>query len=245
MLPEIASNTGSRDRLQARLLGLAALFIILQASAITLAPAARARSFDEPLHWGHWLWAGAWLLTMGVSHLASVRYLPARDPFLLPVAALLTGWGGLTIWRLFPYFGQRQALWLLVIVAIFIPGMRLPSHLDFLRRYKYVWITTGLLLTALTLILGTNPQGEGPRMWLGCCGLYFQPSEPLKLLFIVYLAAYLAGLLYFPRQDGRGTQTGEAQGQANLIPLLAPTLILFGLSLALWAPPPSFYSSMR
>jgi len=31
-------------------------------------------------------------------------------------------------------------------------------------------------------------MGFGPRLWLGCCGVYLQPSEPLKLLLIVFLA---------------------------------------------------------
>jgi len=75
----------------------------------------------------------------------------------------------------------------------------------------------------MTLILGTNPLGYGPRLWLGCCGLYFQPSEPLKLLLVVYLAAYLAGLDPFYLSRHRG----------SLLPLLAPTLLMTGLAMAL------------
>lgn len=64
-----------------------------------------------------------------------------------------------------------------------------------MRRYKYLWLTFGLLLTALTLVFGRNPAGGDEHLWLGCCGIYFQPSEPLKLLLIIYLAAYLADRL--------------------------------------------------
>jgi cell division protein FtsW (lipid II flippase) len=66
-----------------------------------------------------------------------------------------------------------------------------------MRRYKYLWLTGGLLLTALTLIFGTNPTGGSQRLWLGGYGLYFQPSEPLKLLLVVYLAAYFADRIPF------------------------------------------------
>ena len=93
-----------------------------------------------------------------------------------------------------PYFGLRQALWLLVAAGLFILGLRLPPDLNYLRRYKYLWLTGGLLLTALTLLFGTNPPGpNSPACGWAAAASYFQPSEPLKLLLVVYLAAYLAG----------------------------------------------------
>jgi cell division protein FtsW (lipid II flippase) len=93
--------------------------------------------------------------------------------------------------------------------------------LTYLRKFKYIWLTSGLLLTAVTLILGTNPMGAGPRLWLGCCGFYFQPSELLKLLLIIYLAAYLAD------------RPVESSQPSRLLPLLIPTLIMTGLALLL------------
>src|SRR3970282_1882196 len=96
----------------------------------------------------------------------SKRFLPKRDPYLLPVAAVLSGWGMLTIWRLLPAFGLRQTLWLVVAAVVLILGLRLPNHLAFLRRYKYLWLTGGLFLTLMTLLLGTNPaSGASPRLW--------------------------------------------------------------------------------
>jgi hypothetical protein len=182
----------SVDRTQARFLALAAVFVALYALVLTLSPSLREGGGESGLLWGPWLGFVVWLVAFGVAHVQSARLLPDRDPFLLPIAALLSGWGMLTIWRLLPTFGLRQSLWLLVSVAVLVLGFRLPNDLVFLRRYKYLWLTGSLLLTGLTLFLGTNPMGDGPRMWLGCCGIYLQPSEPLKLMLIAYLAAYMA-----------------------------------------------------
>ena len=119
-------------------------------------------------------------------------------------------------------------------LVVFLLGLRLPSNLSFLRRYKYLWLTSGLLLTALTLVFGTNPLGYGPRLWLGCCGLYLQPSEPLKLLLIVYLSAYFAdwsGLL-----TTQPSPIPNSPGVRRLVPqfqILVPTLIMTGLALLL------------
>jgi len=217
-------------QIQGRLLSLAFLFTLFFAAALTLSPAARERSWQVDYRFAHWLGLLAWAGIFLVAHRETSRRTPDIDPYLLPTAALLSGWGMLTVWRLYPDFGLRQTLWLLISVGVFILGLRLPSDLSFLRRYKYVWLTSGLALTGLTLVLGVNPMGSGPRMWLGCCGVYLQPSEPLKLLLIVYLAAYLSG----GRRDHQGQLSlPPALASGSLIPLLAPTLIMTSLALLL------------
>jgi cell division protein FtsW (lipid II flippase) len=223
------------NKTQARLLLLAGLFLVLYATAITLAPAARARSWQVDLRWGHWASLLLWIALALAAHFLSARWLPDRDPYLIPIAALLSGWGLLTIWRLYPGFGVRQSVWLLVTIGIVLAGLRMPAVVSFLRRYKYIWLTGGLLLTGLTLLFGTNPSGgSNQRLWLGCCGIYFQPSEPLKLLLIAYLAAYLADRRsYLTSVASLSKSTWSTKITTPLLPLLAPTLIMTGLALLL------------
>ncbi len=217
------SASAQTDRIQGRLFLLAGLFMFFYAASLTLSPAVRARSWQVSYRWDHWIAVGVWAALFWVVHRETSRRLPARDPYLVPIAGLLSGWGVLTIWRLSPAVGLRQTLWLGFILLLLLAGLRLPAGLGFLRRYKYLWLTGGLLLTGLTIFLGTNPSGGGlPRLWLGCCGVYFQPSEPLKLLLLIYLAAYLADRLV----------AGSAQF-TSLLPLLAPTLLMTGLALLL------------
>jgi cell division protein FtsW (lipid II flippase) len=229
------------DRVQARLLNLAALFIVLYATILSLSPSARLHTWSVNFRWQHWLGVMIWLLGVNLAHRQLAKHLPGRDPYLLPLAALLSGWGMLTIWRLSASFGLRQSAWLLAALLIFTLGLRLPVDLDFLRRYKYIWLTGGLLLTALTLIFGTNPVGAGlPRLWLGCCGFYFQPSEPLKLLLIVYLASYLASIFSpvvamhpFKERYRQNTLQLDRAGGAVFLPQIAPTILMTGLAIAL------------
>ncbi len=199
--------------IQGRLVQIAAGFLFLQALLITLAPAVRVRSWDADYNWSQWSAFILWIALAFLAHREIARRLPDADPYLFPSAALLSGWGLLAIWRLDPNFGSRQTLWFLISLVVFIFGLRLTT-LDFLRRYKYLLLTSGLILTALTLLFGTNPGGFGPRLWLGCCNVYFQPSEPLKLLLIAYLAAYLADKL---------------PSRLRAIHILYPTLILGGI----------------
>jgi cell division protein FtsW (lipid II flippase) len=204
------------ESIQSRLLVLAAVFLFLYSLALTFSPAVRARSWNVDLRWSHWIGLGIWALAFALAQTRIRQRLPESDPLLLPIASLMSGWGLLTIWRLDPVFGLRQTGWLAVSIFVLIASLHWNSSLNFLRRYRYLWLLGGLLLTALTLIFGVNPQGGGPRLWLGCCGFYFQPSEPLKLLLIVYLAAYLAD---------------RPPSSQRLAPMLVPTVLLTGVAL--------------
>ncbi len=206
------------DLIQSRLLRWAGYFLFVNSVILTLSPAVRERSWDVDYRLSHWVGFLAWVVLMTLADRATIKHLPERDPYLLPVAAFLSGWGLLTIWRLDEVFGVRQMIWLGVSTIVFILALYVPKNLSFLRRYKYILLSGGLLITALTLLFGTNPLGIGPRLWLGCCGVYFQPSEPLKLLLVIYLSAYLADRINI---------------RLSSLPLLIPTLVVTGLALLL------------
>lgn len=203
---------------QSDLLKIAAVFLILQSVIITLSPGVRDRTWDVDYRWSHWVALALWGFFASRAHGAILKRLPDADPYLFPAAALLSGWGLLTVWRLDSTFGARQAIWLGTSMLVLYFGVRLPIILDSIRKYKYLLLSVGLILTSLTLFFGTNPLGYGPRLWLGCCGIYFQPSEPLKLLLVAYLAAYLADRLPI---------------QLSTLSLLYPTLLLSGIAILL------------
>ena len=193
-------------------------FVTLYAILLTFAPIVRLRTWEAGISGWHWVSFSIWLVGFLLLYRQIGRLAPGADPYLLPLLMLLSGWGLLAISRLDANLGLRQAIWIALGLVLFWYGLRFQSALAFLRHYKYIWLTVGLAVTALTLVLGTYPGGAGPRLWLGCCGMYFQPSEPLKLLLTIYLAAYLADRLPV---------------SINLFGLLAPTLVLVGLALVL------------
>ena len=173
----------------------------------------------------------SFVIAFATAHLLLSHHLPHRDPLLLPVAALLTGWGLLLIGRLAINFLLRQTVWLLVSIVALLIIVRLGHDLRWLRRFRYTWLLGGLALLAVTLIFGVNPSGYGPRLWLGAWSIYFQPSEPLKLLMVVYLASYLA--------ERRELIVSEGQkiGRWRLPPLayVGPLLAMSGLAMVLLA----------
>ena len=188
MLSDITSGGQiALGRRESRLLWIAFTFLTL--TGITIALAAGLDSFTSVQHM---VALPAWGLAAWLIHRTANRYHPLRDPYLLPIALLLAGWGLLIVWRLSPGLGARQTLWLLLGAGAMVLILRGPPGLSWLRRYRYLWLLSGILLTALTLVFGVNPAGGELRLWLGCCGVFFQPSEPLRLLLVAFVASFLA-----------------------------------------------------
>ena len=151
------------------------------------------------------------------------------DQLLLPLVTGLAGTGLLLVTRLVPALGPRQFMWALIGCSVMVVVAVGPWEVRLLERYKYTSAAAGILLVALTLVLGVDPNGSGARLWLRVAGLSFQPSEILKVLLVIFLAGYLT--------DKREllTATIFRLGPLKLPPLpyLAPLLAMWGLSLAL------------
>jgi cell division protein FtsW (lipid II flippase) len=199
------------------LLALAGLFVLVTHTGLIAAASRGVADYG---------YVAVWMICAVAGHLALRRRLPRRDPFLFPIVMLLTGWGLTLIDRLAPPFAIRQSVWLAISVGALIAIAYAPGHLRWLSRYRYLWLSGGLLLLGLTIIVGRNPSGGGPRLWLGVPDVYFQPAELLKVLLVVFLASYLADnhLLL----DLRTPIIGPVRVPS--LRFLAPLLLMWGIS---------------
>ncbi len=179
--PEV--DCAARERF---LLMLAALFVVVNHLSFI---AARGHGLSDLLNmWHIVVWGGCAV----AGHVVLNRRLPHRESFIFPIVMLLSGWGLTLIDRLAPPFAARQTVWLLISIGVMIGLLLTPRHLRWLSRYRYLWLVGGVGLLAATIILGRNPTGAGPRLWLGIFDAYFQPSELLKVVLVVFLGSYLA-----------------------------------------------------
>ena len=204
-------------RYEAILLLIAAGFVVTNALALSLV-------VEGFVHWRHLFAPAAWLLVMGAAHYLLGRFKPGRDPFLLPIMGLLNGWGLLLIDRLAANFLGRQVVWLVLSTAVMLAITIVPPDLRRLRDYRYTWLTLGLLLLAATLLFGVNPSGFGAELWLPLPVIgrvFFQPSELLKLLLVIFLASYFDEREPLLRQSKRP------------FPYLAPLLLMWGFCMML------------
>ena len=137
-------------------------------------------------------YAGIFLGLYLASHLVARATVPYADPYLLPLAALLTAVGVTEIYRLEPDDAFRQALWVIIGVAFFAATLILLRR-DYRRVeiYKYLFGLGSLVLLALPALPGIGQTINGARLWVKLGPLQFQPGELAKILLIVFLAGYL------------------------------------------------------
>jgi cell division protein FtsW (lipid II flippase) len=127
-----------------------------------------------------------------VAHFVARVTVPLADPYLLPMAALLTAIGLTEIYRLGPDKAFRQGLWIVIGVGVFAATLFWLRH-DYrvLERYKYIFGVTALGLIFLPRLPVIGEPINGSRLWIHVGSLQFQPGELGKIALIVFLAAYL------------------------------------------------------
>ncbi|HFC09496.1 MAG TPA: FtsW/RodA/SpoVE family cell cycle protein [Chloroflexi bacterium] len=163
---------------------------LLLAAAFVLGNFALLTALAPPAHRAGLLaLAAAWSIAALLLRAAARRYTPQAPAVLLPAALTLSGWGLMGIWRVAPQYGLRQALWLLLASLTAALLLATPNLLPWLRRRAFPLLLGGLVLLVLTFLIGQHPSGAGPRLWLGCCGLYFQPAAFFKVLLALAVAA--------------------------------------------------------
>jgi len=207
------------------LLALAAVFVLLNSITISIVS-------SDSLTLSHFYPFLVWVVVFGSLFIILRLYRPSHDPFLLPIIGLLSGWGLVILDRLLPAFLHRQVIWIVLASLALLLAALLPSSLWFFRRYRYLWLLSGLALLAATLIFGVNPSGFGAQLWLRLPlpgPVYFQPSELLKLLMIIFLASY------FGEQELLSNH-GLSSFRFGSIRSLAPLIVMwfFSLILLVW-----------
>ena len=170
------------------------------------------------------------VLFVGVAvlmHLLLVAIGFRGDQLLLPLALALTAVGLVEVERLASNLLVQQLTWVTLAAGLFAAAILLPRDLTLLSRYKYTWaiLGIGLLLSPLLPVVGREINGA--RIWIGLGPAQFQPSEAVKILLVVFFAAYLDEyrevLSTPPRRFG--------PLPVPPLPYLVPILLMWGMAM--------------
>lgn len=144
------------------------------------------------------------LIAFGGLHVALRAWAPDATPLLLPPVVLLAAIGFMEVYRLSPYRAGLQRWWLLIGSAVAVALLAVLSRIRLatLRRYRNLMLLTAVGLLLLPSLPSAGPlpirglTQNGSRLWvvldLAFVELNFQPGEIAKILFVVFLAGYLA-----------------------------------------------------
>jgi cell division protein FtsW (lipid II flippase) len=195
------------------------------------------------------VYAGIFLVLYGVAHLGVRAGLPYADPWLLPLAALLSALGLIEIYRLDPILARDQSVWIVAGLAGFLLAIFVLRDHRRLEGYAYLLALAAVGLLLVTMVVGTTINGA--KLWIRVAGVQVQPAEFAKLLLVASLASYLEErrevlALAAHRVLGVGipaprhlgplvVMAGAALGVLAVMNDLGTALLLFGIFLAmLW-----------
>ena len=177
-----------------RELALLLFAFVINASTVALVQLGAMGAID----WTFLVYCGG--LTALVIALHIVLRLRARDadPFVVPIATLLTGLGIAMIYRIdiardrhgWEAFSTRQLAWAAIALICAVVVVILLRNYRVLFRYTYIFGFVGIGLLILPIIpgLGTDANAD---VWVSLGFFSFQPGELAKIALGIFFAGYL------------------------------------------------------
>ncbi|WP_295782380.1 FtsW/RodA/SpoVE family cell cycle protein [uncultured Microbacterium sp.] len=120
------------------------------------------------------------------------------DPFVLPIATVLTGLGIAMIYRIdlaeqstgWDATGHRQIAWAAIAMVAALVVLIFVRNYRVLFRYTYLFGLVGILLLLLPFVpgLGTDQNAD---VWVSLGFVSFQPGELAKICLAIFFAGYL------------------------------------------------------
>ncbi|MFB7249570.1 FtsW/RodA/SpoVE family cell cycle protein [Microbacterium sp. NPDC056234] len=122
------------------------------------------------------------------------------DPFVVPIATLLTGLGIAMIYRIdlaknlsgWDAYSSKQLAWTAISLAGAIALVIALRNYRVLFRYTYVFGLAGIVLLLLPFVPGLRVTTANADVWVSLGGfISFQPGELAKLCLAIFFAGYL------------------------------------------------------
>lgn len=175
-------------------------------------------------------WPGIALVAgMLIMHFLLSWLAPKADQVLLPIVAMMNGMGLIMIERLASNFTGRQALSMGIGMVACIVLALWGDALRYANRFRYSLILPGILLLTVGLGLSFTGTGAGVAVLNFSENYGIQPSEPLKLLLVLFLAAFLD----FHREKFSTFRLNKAFQDRRWLWVYFPLLGMWGISMML------------
>jgi len=122
------------------------------------------------------------------------------DPFVLPIATVLTGVGIAMIYRIdiamqlsgWAAFSNKQLAWAAISIAGAIALVIALRNYRVLYRFTYLSGLAGIVLLILPFIPFLKARGATADVWVSIAGVFsFQPGELAKICLAIFFAGYL------------------------------------------------------
>src|SRR3954462_986742 len=136
-------------------------------------------------------YGGIFLVACLVGHLFIRARLLYADPYMYPLAALMTAFGLVEIYRIDQNLAWKQAVIFGFGLAFFCLTIVFLRDIRVLERYRYTIAIVGILLLLAPRLPGIGKQVKGAYLSVGVGSFQFQTAEFAKVAIVIFLASYL------------------------------------------------------
>lgn len=136
------------------------------------------------------IYVGLGILGLFTIIYAAVILCKMGDKFIVPMACMLITMGIIILCRIDIDYGFRQIVWVILGGCVFFVAYAVYYNIKFWDKLWLLYFICGTALFLATLIFGKTVNGS--RNWIQFGSFAFQPSELIKILFIMFLSCYFS-----------------------------------------------------
>ncbi|MGN8026379.1 FtsW/RodA/SpoVE family cell cycle protein [Microbacterium sp. 22242] len=169
--------------------------VLIAGAALTLVQLGALRTIDPMI-----LMIGGGLAVLVFALHIVLRFVASdADPFVLPIATVLTGVGIAEIYRIdiaMKHTGwlassNKQLVWMAISVIGTIALVVFLRNYRVLYRYTYLSGLAGIILLLLPFVPGLRMPDANADVWISIGIFQFQPGELAKIFLAIFFAGYL------------------------------------------------------
>lgn len=143
----------------------------------------------DPIDKNALYFGGILCVVIFIAHFIVRKFYPNGDKFILTFSCLLVVIGIAMLYRINPKVAEKQLMWFLLSIVIYIIILKLFPDFRKFSKYKNVYMIFILIFMPMALIIGTEVFGA--KNWVIIGPVSFQPSEFGKIALVLYLSAAL------------------------------------------------------
>lgn len=106
------------------------------------------------------------------------------------------------------YLGHHLAS---IIAGLILGFLAFRANIDFFKKWAPVFLLGSLILMGMVFVPQLGIKAGGASRWLNLGFASFQPSELLKLTFIIYLASWLSARTFIKNKISKFSEKGISQ----------------------------------
>ncbi len=134
------------------------------------------------------LYVGLGLLCLFILMYSILVICRMGDKFLMLIATMLMTIGVLMLCRLDIVMGARQIVWIGVGGVVFFLAYCIYYNIRIWHKMWFLYAILGITFFVITLLFGETVNGS--RNWIDIGIIAFQPSEIIKIIYVMFLACH-------------------------------------------------------